>query len=201
MSALRKQVIKLASENPELRRHLLPLLRLAGCEKLPEGGMRDNCEKKVGEGKGKTAAKKPLVVSGWELWGDSDRFTLRDSEGLYVADGHVQNDKLIFKGKTLSVDLPDKPTQQAMVKALSKTATLAVTAAKADKKVTGKKLDSLISSTYYKHGNGIVINMMSIPKIYREAEKAYGDAATHADGVEAVEKAMKAAIVKYKVVD
>jgi hypothetical protein len=25
----------------------------AGCEKLPEGGMRDNCEKKVEEGKKK----------------------------------------------------------------------------------------------------------------------------------------------------
>ncbi len=30
--------------------------RQAGCEKLPEGGMRDNCEKKVEDGKGKTAA-------------------------------------------------------------------------------------------------------------------------------------------------
>jgi hypothetical protein len=29
--------------------------RQAGCEKLPEGGMRDNCEKKVEDGKGKTA--------------------------------------------------------------------------------------------------------------------------------------------------
>ncbi len=55
MSDLRKSVIKLASENPNLRAHLLPLLRQAGCEKLPEGGMRDNCEKKVEEGKGKTA--------------------------------------------------------------------------------------------------------------------------------------------------
>lgn len=56
MSDLRKQVIKLASEKPELRGHLLPLLRQAGCEKLPDGGMRDNCEKKVEEGKDKKAS-------------------------------------------------------------------------------------------------------------------------------------------------
>ena len=59
MSNLRTKLIRLAHENPSLRSDLLPLLReaasedvrLAGCEKLPEGGMRDNCEKKVEEGK------------------------------------------------------------------------------------------------------------------------------------------------------
>lgn len=56
-TTLRSQIIRLAHENPELRAELLPLLKEAGCEKLPEGGMRDNCEKKKEEGKSdKTAA-------------------------------------------------------------------------------------------------------------------------------------------------
>ena len=48
--ALRSKLIRLAHTNPELRAHLLQLLKEAGCEKLPEGGMRDNCEKKKEEG-------------------------------------------------------------------------------------------------------------------------------------------------------
>lgn len=70
--------------------------------------------------------------------------------------------------------------------------------AAADKKVKGKALDKLISDTYYKHGNYVVINMMSIPKIYKEAEAAYAGAATHAEGLKALDDAMKAAIAKYK---
>jgi predicted DNA-binding WGR domain protein len=50
--ALRSKLIRLAHARPELRAEILPLLtRQAGCEKLPEGGMRDNCEKKKEEGK------------------------------------------------------------------------------------------------------------------------------------------------------
>lgn len=48
---LRNSLIKLAHTHPEFRKDLLPLIKSAGCEKLPEGGMRDNCEKKVEEGK------------------------------------------------------------------------------------------------------------------------------------------------------
>lgn len=70
--------------------------------------------------------------------------------------------------------------------------------AAADKKVKGKALDKLISDTYYKHGNYVVINMMSIPKIYKEATDAYTAAATHAEGLKALDDAMKAAIAKYK---
>ena len=53
---LRTQLIRLAHEHPEFRQDLLPLLReateakTAGCEKLPEGPMRENCEKKKKEG-------------------------------------------------------------------------------------------------------------------------------------------------------
>ena len=47
---LRTRLIRLASEHPEFRKDLLPLIKSAGCEKLPEGGMRDNCEKKKEEG-------------------------------------------------------------------------------------------------------------------------------------------------------
>lgn len=54
-AALRVNLIRLAHANPELRGAILPLVT-AGCEKLPEGGMRDNCEKKKEEGKSKEAA-------------------------------------------------------------------------------------------------------------------------------------------------
>lgn len=80
MSDLRSRLIRLAAANPSLRADILPLLKedanpasvdqnkpesyyglpprgiQAGCEKLPEGGMRDNCEKKQEEAKGKEAA-------------------------------------------------------------------------------------------------------------------------------------------------
>jgi len=46
---LRASLIRLAHSHPEFRKDLLPLIT-AGCEKLPEGGMRDNCEKKKEEG-------------------------------------------------------------------------------------------------------------------------------------------------------
>ena len=59
---LRSSLIRLAHTNPDLRPHLLPLLKEAGCEKLPEGGMRDNCEKKQEEGESKTAAAKAVLT-------------------------------------------------------------------------------------------------------------------------------------------
>jgi hypothetical protein len=46
---LRNRLIRLAHTNPALRPHLLPLLKQAGCEKLPEA-LRANCEKKQDEG-------------------------------------------------------------------------------------------------------------------------------------------------------
>lgn len=67
---LRSKVIRLAHQNPALRADLLPLLKEAGCEKLPEGGMRDNCEAKVEEGKedsDKKAAKAPAKLKGKKL--------------------------------------------------------------------------------------------------------------------------------------
>lgn len=71
-------------------------------------------------------------------------------------------------------------------------------AAKAPAKLKGKKLDELISKTYYKHGNRVQINMMSIPKIYREAQAAYEAAATPEEGEKAVDEAIQASIAKYR---
>ena len=59
---LRSSLIRLAHTNPDLRPHLLPLLKEAGCDKLPEGGMRDNCEKKQEEGESKTAAGRNVFL-------------------------------------------------------------------------------------------------------------------------------------------
>jgi hypothetical protein len=52
---LRKELIKLAHANKDLRPHLMPIIeasvpKAAGCEKLPEGPMRDNCEKSKEDG-------------------------------------------------------------------------------------------------------------------------------------------------------
>jgi hypothetical protein len=78
-SNLRSKIIRLAHQNPELRPHLLHLLKDAGCEKLPEGGMRENCEKKVEEGKDKNknknkkeAAKAPAKLKGKKLERERD---------------------------------------------------------------------------------------------------------------------------------
>jgi hypothetical protein len=71
-------------------------------------------------------------------------------------------------------------------------------AAKAPAKLKGKKLDALIEKTYYKHGNGIQIDMMSIPKIFREAQAAYDSAATPEDGEKAVDASIQASIAKYR---
>lgn len=70
-------------------------------------------------------------------------------------------------------------------------------AAKAPAKLKGKKLDSLIT-TYYKYGNGVQIDMMSIPKIYQEAQTAYNAAATPEEGEKAVDTAIQASIAKYR---
>ena len=70
--------------------------------------------------------------------------------------------------------------------------------AAADKKIKGKKLESVVSDAYYKHFDRVQVNMMDIGKIYGEAEKAYNGAATHAEGLEALDKAMAAAVPKYK---
>ena len=71
-------------------------------------------------------------------------------------------------------------------------------AAKAPAKLKGKKLDELISKSYNKHGDRVQINMMSIPKIHREALAAYEAAATPEEGEKAVDEAMKVSIAKYR---
>jgi len=72
-------------------------------------------------------------------------------------------------------------------------------AAKAPVKLKGKKLDALISKRYSVLGNGVVINMMSIPKIYRAAETAYNGAATPEEAEAALDKALTEAIAQAKV--
>ena len=71
-------------------------------------------------------------------------------------------------------------------------------AAKAPAKLKGKKLDALISTTYYKYGNGVQIDMMSIPKIYQEAKTAYDAAGTPEEGEKAIDASIQASIVKYR---
>ena len=73
---LRSKLIRLAHANPELRSHLLPIIKSAGCEKLPEGGMRDNCEKKKEEGEKKEAKTASEEGSGSKEFGEllSKRF-------------------------------------------------------------------------------------------------------------------------------
>jgi len=72
-------------------------------------------------------------------------------------------------------------------------------AAKAPAKLKGKKLDAFISKRYSVLGNGVTINMMSIPKIYRAAEAAYNGAATLEEADSALDKALTEEIAKAKV--
>lgn len=59
---LESELIKLGTTNPELRPHIREIM--AGCEKLPEGGMRDNCEKKKEEGGKDEGADKTADLGG-----------------------------------------------------------------------------------------------------------------------------------------
>jgi len=95
VAALRSKLIRVAHEHKALRQPILKLLKDAGCEKLPEGGMRDNCEAKKEEGKEndkkddkKAAAKEPAKLKGKKLddavnkafykHGDSVQFDIMD---------------------------------------------------------------------------------------------------------------------------
>lgn len=60
-------------------------------------------------------------------------------------------------------------------------------------KLTKKKLSNYISTTYYKAAAGKSINIMDIPKVFREAETAY---AVNGN-VEDIDAAVKAAVEKY----
>jgi len=71
--------------------------------------------------------------------------------------------------------------------------------AKSTAKLKGKKLEALISKTYYKHGQRVQVNIMDIPKIYRAAEAAYNGAATAEEAEKAMEEAMVAAIAKHRI--
>ena len=51
-------LVRLAFEKPELREHLLPLIKEAGCEKMKVPALREQCEKKVEEGKDNKDADK-----------------------------------------------------------------------------------------------------------------------------------------------
>jgi len=68
-------LVQLGVTNPELRPHIRSIL--AGCEKLPEGGMRDNCEKKQEEGDGKKEASRSKSAAfvnrlpmSYRMWAD-----------------------------------------------------------------------------------------------------------------------------------
>ena len=61
------------------------------------------------------------------------------------------------------------------------------------KKLKGKKLDALIQRLYSKHGNEVQVGIFDLGKISKAAEDAYATG-----GEEAADKAMAAAIKKYR---
>jgi hypothetical protein len=75
---------------------------------------------------------------------------------------------------------------------------LAAKAPKPAPKLKGKKLDDAISKAYYRHGEGVQVNMMDISKIYDAGKKAYEGAATVEEADAALDEAMKAAITKFR---
>ena len=71
-------------------------------------------------------------------------------------------------------------------------------AAKAPAKLTGKKLDAAISKAYYKHFNGVQINIMDTVKISRLGRAAYEGGATPEEAEKALDEAMKDAVPKFR---
>lgn len=61
------------------------------------------------------------------------------------------------------------------------------------KKLTTKQLDKQIGEFWNIHGNGIVVNMMDIPKIFKDARAAYEANQT----LQAVEDSVRASAIKY----
>ena len=70
---------------------------------------------------------------------------------------------------------------------------------KAAPKLKGKKLDDAISKAYYRHGEGVQVNIMDIGKIYDAGKKAYEAADTVEAADAALDEAMVAAIAKFRV--
>ena len=60
------------------------------------------------------------------------------------------------------------------------------------KKLTKKQLDKAIEQFYYKNCQGTQINIMDIPKLFRECERAYAEGAD-------LEQAVKSCIERYNV--
>lgn len=64
-------------------------------------------------------------------------------------------------------------------------------------------LDKLIEATYYKHGNGVQIPIMAIPKIFDDAHLAVQNNSIRDDGrlnvVAAIETSIIASIATYRV--
>lgn len=77
-------------------------------------------------------------------------------------------------------------------------AKVAAKAPKAPPKLKGKKLDDAISKAYYRHGNGVQVNIMDIGKIYDAGKAAYEAAATLEAAEAALDEAMIAAIAKFR---
>ena len=102
--ALRSKLIRLAHANPELRAEILPLLasrKQAGCEKLPEGGMRDNCEAKKEEGAKGDKEEKKASQSKWA----HGAVALRDPDVmLYVID-QAANSSKFYEMKIVKVGM------------------------------------------------------------------------------------------------
>ena len=122
MKNLRDRVIKLAYARPELRDDLLPLLKEAGCEKLPEGPMRDNCEKSkkdgVQPGKGKSKSKKkddgkmpPELLEKFKAKKKASKMSLREKAiRLAYANPELRDDllPLLKEAKSKKKDLPEE---------------------------------------------------------------------------------------------
>jgi len=100
--------------NQRIARELVKLAKtlVAGCEKLPEGPMRDNCEKKKEEGKkskessGREAAGKEIVFDGKNAK-DVEKFLAKHGYKLNIeSNGKLtvgDKESIIFKGDTLLV--------------------------------------------------------------------------------------------------
>lgn len=139
----------------------------------------------------KAAAKAPKMVVK-----DGYVKSLRHPDsGKVVKEVKVNGKRYVFNSTHKTFN--SKPGNDLLTEADVPKISWGKSAAKAPKKLKGKKLEHLISRAYSRLGDRVQVNMMDLGKIYSAAEKAY--AAAEVEEAEAeMEKALEAALTKYR---
>jgi len=208
MANLRSSLIRLAHTNPEIRPEILSLLKeasddSAGAAKKFVQGLQKSLAKsmKTPESKLKVVDKKGVSVLSGSFEGK--KFSvLVDPEGSSLNFAGTVDGMLVLSGHA-PFDSFEKNIAEVVsevIKSIGKdrSSEIGKAGAKAPAKLTGKKLDAAISKAYYKHFNGVQINIMDTVKISRLGRAAYEGGATPEEAEKALDEAMKDAVPKFR---